>query len=149
MSHVESVETRILNLDALKAACENLGVEFREGQRKYEFFGRSVGDYPLPAGFTAEDLGKCDHAIHVPGVNYEIGVVRAKDGSPGYSLLYDFWGSGGKHDGTKLLEKFGKGLVKLVDRYSVEVLRAKARAKGYLSTEKIVNGKTQVMVTIP
>ena len=146
MSHVEQVNVQITDLKSLKAACERLGAEFRENQKTHTFFGRSVGDYPLPVGFTAEDLGKCEHAIHVPGVNYEIGVVPLKTGK-GYTLLYDFYGSSGRHDGGKLKEKFGTGLTKLVDGYSIEALKAKARAKGYMSQEKIVNGKTHLVVT--
>ena len=146
MSNVESVNVQITDLKSLKAACERLGVEFRENQKTYTFFGRSVGDYPLPAGFTAEELGKCEHAIHVPGVRYEIGVVPLKTGK-GYTLLYDFYGRSGHHDGEKLKDKFGTGLTKLVDAYSLEALKAKARAKGYISSEKVVNGKTHLVVT--
>ena len=142
MSHVETVNTQILDLASLKKACERLGVEFIEGRKTYKWFGRSVGDYPLPAGYTAADLGKCDHVIKVPGVEYEIGVVQKKNGK-GYDLLFDFWGPG-----QGLLQKFSKGLTKLVDAYSVETLKAKARAKGYLCSEQqLPNGKTKLTVT--
>ncbi|EIQ01079.1 hypothetical protein OpiT1DRAFT_05647 [Opitutaceae bacterium TAV1] len=144
MSHVESVSVKITDLNSLKAACARLGVEFLEGRKTYKWYGRSVGDYKLPEGFTAEDLGKCEHAIRVPGVDYEIGVAKAPDGK-GYTCLYDFWGPG-----EGLLKKFGKGLTKLVDMYSLETLKAKARAKGYLSREAALpNGKTRLIVTVP
>lgn len=146
MSHIESVSVVITDLNALKAACTRLGVEFLENKKEYNWFGRSVGDYPLPAGFTAEELGKCEHVIKVPGVRYEVGVVPLKTGK-GYTLLYDFYGRSGHHDGEKLRDKFGTGLTKLVDAYSIEALKAKARAKGYISSEKVVNGKTQLVVT--
>ena len=146
MSHVESVNVTITDLNALKAACTRLGVEFLENKKTYNWFNFSVGDYPLPVGFTAEDLGKCEHVIKVPGVHYEIGVVPLKTGK-GYTLLYDFYGRSAAHDGEKLKEKFGTGLTKLVDGYSIEALKAKARAKGYMSQEKIVNGKTHLVVT--
>lgn len=147
MSHVESVNVEITDLKSLKAACSAMGVEFRENQKQYEWFGQSVGDYKLPAGFTAEDLGKCEHALHVPGVNYEIGVVPNRGGKKGYTLLYDFWGSSGRHDGQKLKQKFGAGLTKLVDAYSLEALKAKAKAKGLFSTTKVVGGKTHLTVS--
>lgn len=146
MSHIEKVDVVITDLNALKAACTRLGAEFLENKKEYNWFGRSVGDYALPQGFTADDLGKCDHAIKVPGVTYEVGVVPLKTGK-GYTLLYDFWGTNGRHDGQKLKQKFGAGLTKLVDAYSIEALKAKARAKGYMSTEKTVNGKTHLVVT--
>ena len=93
MSHVETVKVNITDLEALKKACERLGVEFHEGQTHYEWYGHSVGDYPIPAGLTKTDLGHCAHAIHVPGVKYEIGIVPNKSGK-GYTLAYDFWGPG-------------------------------------------------------
>jgi hypothetical protein len=145
MSHVESVNVQITDLEALKDACKRLGVEFVPGKKNYNWFGRSVGDYKLPEGFTAEELGKCEHVIKVPGVNYEIGVVPAKKGK-GYTLLFDFWGSAGRHDGMKLKAKFGAGLTKLVDAYSIEALKRKAKSKGYLTTEKVVDGKTHLVV---
>lgn len=151
MSHIETVNVTIMDLDALEVAAQSLGAELVRGKRTYNWFGTSVGDYPLPAGFQKEDLGKCDHVVRVPGVNYEIGVVPARnpDGTPakGHTLLYDFWGSGGKHDGQRLKEKFSNGLTKLVDAYSLEALKAKAKAKGFLSTTKVVDGKTILTVT--
>src|ERR1039458_6520976 len=129
MSHIESVNVVITDLEALKDACKRLGVDFIANKKTYNWFGYSVGDTPLPEGFTAEELGHCDHAIHVPGVTYEVGVVPCKKGK-GYTLLVDFWGKSGRHDGEKLKAKFGAGLTKLVDAYSIEALKRKARAKG-------------------
>lgn len=141
MSHVESVKTVITDLNALKAACARMGVEYVENQKTYKWWGHSVGDYPIPNGFTKEDLGKCDHVIRVPGVGYEVGVCKLKD-RPGYTMLYDFFGQG-----QGLLTKFGQGLTKLVDNYSVEALKAKAKAKGYFTTEKTLpSGAIQLTV---
>lgn len=147
MSHVEKVKTVLSDIEAVKAACTRLGVEFRENQKTYEYFGRHVGDYPLPEGFSANDLGKCEHAVHVPGTNYEIGLAKNPAGK-GYTALYDFYGSSTRHDGQNLLKKFGHGLTKFVDAYSVEALKRQARAKGYLTSEKtLANGNTQLTVT--
>ena len=150
MSHIESVKVTITDLEALKDACTAMGVEFVQGKKEYNWFGQSVGDHPLPAGFAKEDLGKCDHVIRVPGVNYEVGVVPARtaDGkaAKGFTLLYDFWGSAGRHDGSKLKAKFGDGLTKLVDEYSLAALKRKAAAKGYLTTTKVVDGKIHLTV---
>lgn len=142
MSHVETAKVNVVDLEALKAACAREGIEFVEGKKTYEWFGRSVGDYPLPAGFTAENLGKCEHVIRVPGVKYEIGVAKNPTGK-GYTFLYDFWGPG-----QGLLKKFGQGLTKLVDAYSIEALKRQARMKGYMTQEKqLENGKVQLTVT--
>ena len=147
MSHIESVNVTITNLEALKAACGRMGAEFVENKKSYNWFGVSVGDYPIPHGFTKDDLGKCEHAIRVPGVVAEVGVVKQKDGK-GYTLLYDFYGNSSAHDGGRLKEKFGTGLTKLVDQYSLAALQRKAKAKGYMHTAKVVNGKTYLTVNV-
>lgn len=94
MSHVTTIKIEIKDLEALRLACEKIGLVFKEGQKTYKWFGRHVGDYPIPAGFTKNDLGRCDHALAVKGAKsntYEIGVV-AKDGA--YVLMWDFWAGG-------------------------------------------------------
>ncbi len=99
MSHVVSISTRLTDLAAIKAACAEISkaigkaVTFKENQKTYAWYGYSVGDYPLPAGFTKNDLGHCDHAIAVEGAGYEVGLARAKDGN-GWILLFDWWGPG-------------------------------------------------------
>jgi len=45
MSHVTTVKVEIKDLAALREACESIGLEFREGQKKYKWYGRFVGDY--------------------------------------------------------------------------------------------------------
>lgn len=119
MSHVVAIDKEINDLDALKRACPDLGLEFREGQKTYKWYDQHVGDYPLPVGFSAEDLGKCEHAIVVTDANhntYEVGVVRRRDGKPGYTLLFDFW-----NGGFGLIEKIGKDAGRLLKEYSAEV----------------------------
>ena len=90
--HISTVKLEVRSLEALKAACQRLGLEFREGQTHYAWFGYFVGDAPLPEGFTQEDLGKCEHALHVPGAGYEIGLVF-RDGC--WRLMWDSFGPGG------------------------------------------------------
>jgi len=94
MSHVDNISTHgeEFGLVTLLALCNRKGWQFLEGQETYAWWGRSEGDYPVPAGFTADDLGKCDHAIRIPGCRYEIGLVKRDNG---YAILADFWESGG------------------------------------------------------
>ncbi len=127
MSHVSQIELKIKSLDALKAACKRLGLEWMEGQRTYRWYGSWVGDTPLPEGVKVEDLGKCTHAIRVPGASYEIGVVE-KQGE--YILMWDFWKYGG------LERVLGQGGGKLKQAYSVEQTKAVARRAGYQVKEK-------------
>jgi len=127
MSHVTQIDLRIKSLEALKAACSRLGLEFVTGQKTYKWYGRFMGDYQLPEWLKVEDLGKCQHAIRVPGASYEIGIVE-REGE--YKLLWDFWGSGG------LERVLGKGGGKLKQAYTVEQAKATARRAGYQVREK-------------
>lgn len=151
MSHLVTVDLLIKDLDALEAACVEMGtLVFRRGKRDYNWFGRSVGDYPLPVGFTKADLGKCDHAISVKGNEdaYEVGVVKYKPGTMKevkltdgttqlvdvggtYALLYDFWADGhglvpaiGGRDAGKLLQEYATQVaIKQCKRQGMQVMR--------------------------
>jgi hypothetical protein len=125
MSHVAKIAIEIKDLETLDAACTRLGGTLVRGKTHYKWFGRSVGDYPLPEGYAAADLGQCEHAIRVPGARYEIGVVRRRDGKPGYQLLWDSWGDGG------LERQLGQGAGKLVQAYGIEAAKRAARTRGY------------------
>lgn len=143
MSHVEQLDVHVKDLDALAQAAKELGGELVRGQDRYKWFGTSVGDYPLPKGFTKEDLGKSDHVIRIPGNSkaYEVGVVRRRDGKPGYSLLWDFW-----NGGFGLRDLIGEGGNKLKQEYSVQVAMKQARRDGYRVTRvKRPDGKVRLI----
>lgn len=142
MSHVAKIEVEIKDLDALRAACAKLGLSFQEGKTSYAWFGRSVGDYPLPEGFTVADLGTCEHAIGVPGASYEIGVTRRRDGRPGFALLWDSWHAGG------LERALGAGAGKLVQRYGIEAARRAALRAGYSVAGEQVNADGSITLRI-
>jgi len=139
MSHVSKIELEVNDLDTLKAACKRIGLEFIEGQRTYAWYGDHLGDYPLPDGITVDDLGKCDHAIRVAGAQYEVGVVK-KNGK--YTLLWDFWRSGG------LEKKLGKNGGKLKQAYATERVGREARLKGYRVCEQKVNRGIRLVLTM-
>jgi len=122
MSHVARIELDVRDLSALKEACRDMGLEFVAGQTTYKWFGRYMGDHPLPEGMTEADLGKCEHAIRVPGAAYEVG-VRRKDN--GFELLWDFWHSGG------LERKLGKNGGRLKQAYGRRAVMREAKRKGY------------------
>ena len=129
--HVSSIKLEVKSLDALKLACARLGLEFREGQTTYAWFGSFMGDAPLPEGFTKEDLGKSDHAIHCPGASYEVGVVF-RDGV--YKLLWDSWGQGG------LEQALGADCSKLRQAYGVEAAKLAAQQQGFGVWEEALDG---------
>jgi hypothetical protein len=109
VSHVDDLNVVAKDLDCLrKAVLANPHLEWRENQKTFNWWGRHVGDHPLPPGMRREDMGKCEHAIVVRpdspffrkcniGLKrdqpYEMGVIRRKDGK-GWSLMYDFIGGG-------------------------------------------------------
>jgi hypothetical protein len=130
--HVATIKLEVKSLDALKLACARLGLEFLEGQRTYRWYGEYVAGTPLPEGFNQDDLGKCTHAIGVPGAEYEIGVQRWKDGT--YKLLYDSWSSGG------LTQVLGADLNKLRQSYGVSAALLEAQRQGYSAWEEVLEG---------
>lgn len=161
MSHVATINVEIKSLDDLEAACRSLGLELVRDQKTYRWYGRSVGDYPLPAGFAAEELGTCEHAIRVPlsvvGADrcYEIGVVKRRDGRPGYTLLWDFFDGGrcqfavGDCDGpgsvedadynphqTRLVQFVGGSGQKLVQSYARVAAIRTAQQQGFRVQEQ-------------
>lgn len=156
MSHVTAIDIHITDLAALRATFTELGGVWLEGQKNYRWYGQRMNTRdPLPEGFAEEDLGKCEHAISLPGCEYEIGVVRKKNGA-GYTLLFDYWGydrnlpEGGFHrvGGVQLEETFGKGLCKVKQFYGVNKASMIARAKGYSVQRKLQpSGAIKLVVT--
>src|SRR5262249_30989281 len=126
MSHISEIAIQVKDLDSLEAACRELGLELVRGQTKYKWFGQWVGDTPLPPGVKKSDLGKCDHAIRIPGneAAYQIGVCKNSDGT--FSLRWDFWCGG-----YGLEERVGSGAGKLIQSYAAEVAMRQARKQGY------------------
>jgi hypothetical protein len=171
MSHVVEIKTKLTDLAAIKAACAALGCTFVENQKTYKWFGIHAGDYPLPAGFKAEDMGHCEHAIKVPGTDWEVGVAHARnpDGTPtgSYTLLCDFCGLQGGVIGKTFGCTFAKSSVgaydgengrsicvtgmtfhKFLQQYAVAKATIEAKRKGYLVRQQPgKNGAIQVVVT--
>ena len=105
MSHICDIELEIRDLDALDAACSSLGMKLVRDQKTYHCWGtgRTVdqltryqertGKTLMPEGYTLDEMGKCEHAIHVVGKHgYEIGLVKRRDGRAGYHLFCDLSG---------------------------------------------------------
>lgn len=143
MSHVAQIDVEIRDLDALQEACGRVGLELIREQKTYRWFGEHIGDYPLPAGFAAEDLGKCEHAVRIPGpgnVAYEIGVCKRRDGRPGYTLMWDFFGGG-----QGLVHVAGKDCCKLRQAYALVVAKRAAMKQGFRVMEKKVQDGSYVL----
>ena len=141
MSHITSIDIEINNIEALDAAVREMGAVLVRNKSTYKWYGHSTG--PIPAGFTKEMLGKCEHAISLPSTSYEIGVVRNPAKPNTYTLLYDFWGPGGK-----LKSHFGDGLTKLKQMYGVHAATLAAKKKGYMVTRKQVGGTIKLQIAV-
>ncbi len=139
MSHISKIELEITDLDALKTACRSMGFEFMENQTTYRWFGRWVGDTPLPEELQIEDLGKCTHAIRVPNAAYEVGVIQ--NGSR-YHLLWDYWDGGG------LEQQIGKNACKLKQAYTLERIRKESRQKGYMVSQTRTPNGIRIYLTL-
>lgn len=133
MSHVSACPAMVTDLDDLDAACTECGLQLVRGQETYRWYGTHVGDFPLPEGFTADDLGRCEHAITVPGNGraYEIGVCRRRDGEDGWVLVFDFW-----EGGFGMAEHAGNGCERLIGQYlAATAARLEPTAEHAWSTE--------------
>lgn len=119
MSHVKTSDVIVKDLDCLREAVKKFPkLSFVEGQKKFTWYGEWVNDYDnanaaYKHGISTEDYGKCDHAIRMEGVAYEIGLMKRKDGE-GYSVVWDFYGCGRRideyigHDGEKLMTEYNR-----------------------------------------
>lgn len=125
MSHCDLIQCDIdPDLTDLRAAVEILGGEFKVGQTSYKWFGVSVGDYPIPAGISEKDLGKCLHAIKFPGINYEVGLIANPEKPGTLAPIWDFYDS-------KLKNHLGgEKAPKLIQAYTIARAQRLAEAKG-------------------
>jgi len=144
MSHISEVKVEITSLDALERASAKIGCELIRNVTEYKWFGTSVGDYPLPEGFTKDDLGKCEHVIRVVGADkctYEVGVVFRRDGTQGFVLHFDHW-----LGGYGLIDKIGNDAGNLIDRYAAEIaIDAAMMSVMTLMGEQVVDGRIELM----
>lgn len=147
MSHVAHIDLHVKDLDCLREACKELGLEFREGQTTWRWFGKWMDDYHDESraaalqGFDPKRFGLDSiHAIGVPGNSdaYEIGVIPRQDGKPGFTLLYDNYCAG---NGLENLT--GRDLKKLKTEYGMSVGKKKMLKKGYryAGRKTLANGR--------
>jgi hypothetical protein len=106
----------------LKTACQQLGFEFVRDQKTFQWYGLARKDDPVSQKTAMEKLSKCDHAIRVPGCQYEVGVVKQEKR---YALLWDDYRAGG------LTDKIGTDAGRLKQAYTIARVRREAHQKGY------------------
>jgi len=148
MSHVVSIKTELRDLDAVKAACQELGLTFRENHKTISWYGEWVNDYDAEdaaykLGITPDQYGKCDHAIEVPGSLYTVGLLR-NPATGGYRIYFDFYGK----EGRRIQEVLGKNGQKLLQYYAAHKAAMEARRKGYIvSRQSASNGNIKLVIT--
>jgi hypothetical protein len=131
MSHVTEMKLRIHDIDALKVAAEACGLEFRENQHTYCWWGQFMNDSHAYGNHDPKKFGQCEHALREPGTvpqdgssgPWEIGVVKATDGD-GYDLLFDTFGGAGQ----RLTQKVGPRANKFRREYAAAVASKKSLA---------------------
>jgi hypothetical protein len=111
MSHISKIELEVKDLGILSQACRKLGLEFIKGQQSFRWY---------------QQQSRCDHAIKVPGADYEIGVIK-KNGV--FELNCDFYD-------RNLETVIGKQGGLLKQAYAVEKTKIEARKKGYSVMER-------------
>lgn len=129
MSHITEIKVNIQNLEALKKACDAIGLQFVENKTQHKYFAGS--------------MAKCDHVIRLkdnPNA-YEIGVIKNSDGT--YKLNWDvFSGGKGMVDAVG-----GKNAEKLLQHYSVEQAAMALARKGFRVNRKTLQNGSIVLET--
>jgi hypothetical protein len=133
------MEVVFKDLESLKKAVADCGLEFRQGQTTYRWYGKWMNDYggadaAYKLGIKPEDYGKCEHAIGVPKSTtaYEVGVVKNPSG-PGYVLVADFW-----QGGMGLEALAGQNCMKIAQAYGVQVNKKTLTGMGFQVTKKVL-----------
>lgn len=160
MSHVVTQDAEVHDLEAVERACIRLGWEFKRNQQSFRWFSDGwIDDSPVPRDlFDTEEeyqrvlalsreervaamnqlLGRCQHAIGVPGAEYEIGLIQKVNGS--YRLAFDWWGPGG----LGFMQKNNP----FPQAYAAELIKMTAERQGYSWEEEFLpNGVVDIRVT--
>jgi len=115
MSHFTTIETRIRDIAALRAACAELGLELQ---------GAGTA-----RGYYSEQGLPGEHVIRLRGP-YDIAVNKTKDGT--YGLTTDWWNG-------HVEKEVGKDFGRLLQLYGVHKAQAEARRKGLTVRRRSLN----------
>jgi hypothetical protein len=113
MSHFTTVKTQVRDLEALREACAELGLELLEG---------------VPCRGYGGVERKCARTIRLKGP-YDIAVDPSPEDDGTHSLTADWW------DGHVAREA-GPGFGRLLQAYAVRKTLREARARGLRTTRK-------------
>jgi hypothetical protein len=124
MSHFTTIQTQVRDLEALRDACSELGLQLKS---------------KTPCRGYARQTRQCDHTIVLKGP-YDIAVdpAEAKDGTYGFTT--DWW------DGH-VAKEVGPGYGRLLQSYGVHKTLREARARG-LRTQRRVEQDGSILITL-
>ncbi|MDA1257860.1 MAG: DUF1257 domain-containing protein [Chloroflexi bacterium] len=122
MSHFATIQTQVRDLDALKAACEELGLEVVKNAD-----ARGYGSNRL----------KGEVVIRLKGP-YDIAVNAQDNGT--FGLTCDWWGG-------HVEKEAGKNYGRILQLYGVHKATREARRKGYTVRRKL-HGDGSIRLTI-
>jgi hypothetical protein len=105
MSHFTTIKTQIKDIDALRIACQEMGLSLLQNTEARGYFENTI---------------KGDYVIRLKGP-YDIALQRQTDGS--YGLTADLWQG-------SVEKEVGKGYGKLLQLYGVHKASLEARKKG-------------------
>lgn len=133
MSHLICSMIVINDLDILRKAVAGFGgLKWNEGATKFTSYGDT--------GRTKSEFGSCEHSIHVDGANYEIGVIRCKDGE-GWSLAFD-------PADYHVADAVGNQSSKLICAYEEAYIRDFAERNGFMVEQSVDNdGNIEMVLT--
>lgn len=123
MSHISKIELEVRDLVVLGQACKRMGFCLEKEKKTFRWYGKD---------------SDCDHAITIPGAEYEIGVV--KKGS-GFELACDYYDQ-------NLVKAIGENGGRLKQAYAVEKATIEARRKGYTVREEKSKAGVRVRICL-
>jgi hypothetical protein len=109
MSHFTTIKTQITDIEALRSACQELGLTLLNNTEARGYLGNML---------------KGDHVIQLKGP-YDIAVNKQQDGS--FGLTSDLWNG-------HVEQEVGPGYGKLLQLYAVHKAMREARRKGHMVT---------------
>jgi hypothetical protein len=126
MSHLSTHNTKLNDLDSIRAACDELGLTLTQGGTVKFYYG-------------TQGSIKADYIISWEGGQYDVGLVKdAKTGA--FNLVYDEYGN-------YVESKLGRKCVKLTQSATFHRISKKAKGFGYSITRKNSDNTIQMTLT--
>ncbi len=123
MSHFTEIKTQIKDIEALRAACEELGLPLLQNAEARGYY---------------ENKTKGDYVIKLNGP-YDIALNQQPDGT--FGLTADLWNG-------HVEKEVGQGYGKLLQLYGVHKATSEARRKGHLvRRSQLKDGAIKLVIT--